>query len=473
MAGSNQQALAANSATSAGSKEYLSSSVSFDRLKTVQDKPFASLLKIENQQYFTPLEDQPELNRANMVSIRFLGTRALEENGRVLFGSNIVFSSQMTESTTVFGVNEFYFDLPFQNGTSQNLTFGRKLQDWSDLDRFWNLGMFESKLYTDTLRLESQGLTGAFFHQEGEVGKVLLFLTPISIPNQGPEIKEENGSIKVDNRWYQTPTNEFSFQNNQNKIDYEIDIKDRLALANHSAASAQLGLGTRQSGFWSTASYARKPINDLILARQNYLRTDSATVSATVRPEVAYHEIFGANAGYAAESWNVSIAYLADAPETKLPDQDWLVQKPLPFFAYGAHLGLDLNTWFQDGRVAIDYMKIYGGGIVDVDSKGVPDDITFLDQRFTFTHPIRFQLQSRLLTFGRKYLKGAASYLYEMDQKGSLVKVELAFHQSEKLIWNLGADALGVENGVSDSSTGFLNRFKANDRAYGGATYVF
>lgn len=452
------------------------SSVQFEDMRDRSTHPFQTMISVENQQYRVSLPEQPDLDYSNAVSVRLSGAKDVSSSGWTRFGTNMVFSTQMSKSTTVFGLNEFYFQFPLRAfELEDDVSVGRRLQSWSDLDRRWNLGVFESRLYLDSLRTESQGLTGLFYKAEGRRGSFLVFATPVTIPSQGPEISEEAGVIQVDSRWYQAPTKEFQFQNSKRKIDYRIDIRDRLALAQNGGAGFKVGIGDETSGPWVSGSYAYKAMNDLVLLRENYLSTqDDGEVKVTVRPSVGYHSVYAANMGWTSEGWNASLAYLSDIPEPKQPEAGWISQNFQKFSAYSAHLGMDLSFALRDSRLSVDYMKIHGGRVEDINSQGEKDDLTFMDRRFNFYEPFRVQFESRIFSWGRQVLSGATSYLFDSEQKGSLVKAQLSLQQRDSILWFAGVDILGVEDSTAEnSSTGFLNRYRSNDRTYAGMSYAF
>ena len=455
---------------------YGTSTAQVNERKFRSEEGFTSLLSVENQQYQVQLPEQPELNQSNSISLRFSGTHGVFQSDATKFGTNLIFSTQMSKATTVFGLNEFYLSHSLKLlSQDEEFSIGRRLQSWSDLDRNWNLGVFESRLYSDSLRTESQGLTGVFYQARGPKGSLILHATPVTLPSQGPEISEEAGVIRTDSRWYQAPTKEFQFQNSKKKIDYRIDIRDRLALAQHSGVSAQIGWGEESSGPWVTGSYAYKAMNDLVLVRENYLSTQGdGEVKVTVRPAVGYHAVYAVSAGFTAKHWQGAISYLSDAPEEKLPEAGWISQSFQKFSAYSLHLGWDTSFLLRDSRLSASYLKIFGGGIEDVDSQGQRDEITFMDRRFNFYQPLRVQFETRLFSWSRRILSGATSYLYDYEQRGSLVKAQLNLLNRNSLRWFAGIDILGVEDSSAENtSKGFLNRYRSNDRTYAGMSYVF
>jgi hypothetical protein len=120
----------------------------------------------------------------------------------------------------------------------------------------------------------------------------------------------------------------------------------------------------------------------------------------------------------------------------------------------------------------ISYLRVDGGAIQDIGSDGKPDDINLYDQRLKFTNAARIKIQGELARFFRRPLVTKFSYLYDKDQRGSMVNTEFLFYPTQEWALVMGADFLGVDD-ESFKPTGFLNQYRANDRVYGGMTYVF
>jgi hypothetical protein len=65
-------------------------------------------------------------------------------------------------------------------------------------------------------------------------------------------------------------------------------------------------------------------------------------------------------------------------------------------------------------------------------------------------------------------------YLREFDQKGTLINSEFTYYPQTSIALILGADIIGVDDSSETNKDGrFLNQFRANDRFYGGMSYVF
>ena len=350
---------------------------------------------------------------------------------------------------------------------------GRKKKDWSEVDHRWNLGLWQPFLTIDALRPEEEGLTGVFFDYNKKGWEILGMVTPIFIPSMGPDIREEGGGLVADSRWYRAPSRNYDFNNRINTISYKLDIPEQAKLVNNGGVSFLGRLGSKEQGPWIVAAAGYLPVNDLILKRQAFKQTSQDKVDVTVSPDVVHHHIQSMDMGYAFSSVKTSVSYLQDFPETKLPDAEWSIQKLKPVKVYSAAVDFSLaNILAKTIAVQLGYLKVEGGGIEDVLADGSPDDFTLYDARLKFTNAMMVRLEGQLASIYNRPLVTRFKYLYDQDQRGSLLNTEFLFYPNQKWAVVMGGDVLGVQDENYKPSS-FLNQFRANDRFYGGMTYVF
>ena len=122
---------------------------------------------------------------------------------------------------------------------NSNISLGRKKYDWTELDRVWSLGLWQPRYAIDALRPEDQGLTGLFYDYKTENFQFLAFASGLFIPTMGPEVREEDGAIKADNRWYRPP----SRQSGKISISYKLNIGDQMELASQESYALKTRIG--------------------------------------------------------------------------------------------------------------------------------------------------------------------------------------------------------------------------------------
>ncbi|WP_155722581.1 transposase [Bdellovibrio sp. HCB117] len=425
-------------------------------------------IRMEGMQYLTPIPETPNLTYSQLLSARL---SALKETSWVDMVADISGGTFFSRGQSHFVVHEAY--IANHGNTPLKVYAGRKKNGWSEMDRRWQMGLWQPKFAIDTLRPDEQGLTGLFADYNMRGWEVVAFATPVFIPSMGPDIREEGGGLVADSRWYRAPSRDFALNNRVNKIVYELDIPETAKLVGNGAVAMMGRLGSKDRGPWVVASAGHLPVNELILKRKIQMDASEGGVDVTVSPDLTYHDLYSVDMGYAFENVKTSVSYLQDEPTEKRPDADWAIQKLMPLKAYSAAIDFSLNNILtRTLAFQLEYLKVEGGGIVDIRSDGKPDDFTLFDARLKFTNALSFRVEGQLASIFRRPFVTRFKYLYDYDQRGSLLNTEFLYYPNQKWAVVLGGDVLGVQDENHNPSS-FLNQYRANDRVYGGMTYVF
>ncbi|AHI06288.1 putative transposase [Bdellovibrio bacteriovorus W] len=445
-----------------------STSASLQRPSKTSDVKFYGQIRMEGMQYFSAVPESPQLSYSQLLSARL---SLIKETSWVDFMGDVSGGTFFTRGQSHYIVHEAFAST---HGKGPNkLYLGRKKMDWSDMDRRWQLGLWQPQFAMDTLRPEEQGLTGLFFQSNNKNWEVLGFITPIFIPSMGPEIREEGGGLVADSRWYRAPSRDYDFNSRINNINYALDIPETAKLVGNGAVGAMGRLGQKEKGPWVSVSAGYLPVNELILKRQNFKDVSQDRVDVTVSPEVTYHSLYSADVGYSWERVKVTASALHDTPMQKSVDQDWSIQQLKPLTAFSAAVDFPVhNLWKNTLVCQVQYLKVEGGGIVDVLADGQPDDFTLFDQRLKFTNALSLRVEGQLAAIKTRPVVTRIKYLYDYDQRGSLLNTEFLYYPNQKWAVVMGSDILGVQDENYKTSS-FLNQYRANDRVYGGMTYVF
>lgn len=424
-------------------------------------------LRLEGMKYFTELSDAPNLTYSQFLSgqLSYIGETSWLENAADI-SAGTFFS--LNQSHLV--VHELYSS---PRTKDYRVYVGRKKNNWSEADHDWNLGVWQSSFELDSLRPEEQGLTGVFFDVNREQWQVMALVTPVFIPSLAADVREENGGLVADSRWYHAPSRQAEVINDKpTPITYQLSIPEAAQLAGHGGYAMFGRMGNREKGFWMASSAGYTPVNQLLLKRNVKYQINS-DVGVIVSPDVTYHSVFSADAGYTAGNTRATVSYIQDNPQVKTPDPDWAIQKLSGLRAYSAGLEWTVPKFFSRSiLMQVSYLRVDGGTIQDIGNDGNPDDLNLYDQRLKFTNALRMKLQGELARLFRRPLVTKFSYLYDQDQRGSMVNTEFLFYPSQEWALVMGADFLGTDDETYKPS-GFLNQYRANDRVYGGMTYVF
>lgn len=442
------------------------SSLSLSEVETLPSQIFGQV-RFENMHYLTSIPDSPQLTNSQLLSARLSMVRERPHYDLAAdFSAGTFFSVRRSH----FVVHEIYASFKAAQTTAY---VGRKKAAWSEMDMRWQLGLWQPRFAMDTLRPEEQGLTGIFLDHSTENFQLIGFASPIYVPSMGPDIREEGGSLVADSRWYRTPSREYNFNTRTNSISYKLDIPAAARLVNNPGSAISMRLGNKSNGAWGVASAGSLPVNDLVLKRKVFKSASADVVDATVSPEVGRHTLVSADVGYTYGDAKISASYLQDNPEEKRPDPEWSIQKLLPIKAYSAAIDFTVAPIFSRSLAfQLSYLKVEGGGIQDIIADGSNDDFTLFDQRLIFTNAVAASVEGLLARIYRRDLVARFKYLYDYDQLGSLLSTEFLYYPTQKVAVVLGADILGVQDENSNPNA-FLNQYRANDRVYGGLTYVF
>lgn len=424
-------------------------------------------VRMEGMQYLTQIPESPQLTYSQLLSARL---STLKETGWFDIAGDVSGGTFFTRGQSHFVVHEAYLA---SHGKDLRFYLGRKKKVWSELDRRWQLGVWQPNFAIDALRPEEQGLTGLFVDYNTQGWEIVGFATPLFIPSMGPDIREEGGGLVSDSRWYRAPSRNYDFNDRINTIQYDLDVPEVAKLTANGGAAMMGRIGNKERGTWITVSGGYLPVNELILKRKNFKNVSEEKVDVTVSPDVTHHLVSSLDVGYAFTQAKVVLSYLMDDPFTKTVDTDWSVQKLEGIKAYSAALDFSLeNIWSKTLAFQVEYLKVNGGRIKDIISDGTDDDFTMFDRRLKFTNALSWKVEGQLATVFNRPFVTRFKYLYDYDQRGSLLNTEFLYYPNQRWAAVVGADVLGVQDENHDPS-GFLNAYRANDRFYGGMTYVF
>lgn len=421
----------------------------------------------ESQQYAAAVPGSPDLSQSQFLS---LGVDYKFSGDSFKLGADAALGTFFKKDQTHYAVYDLFAET-YRGESGWMFSAGRQRKGWSDLDAYNNFGAWQPKFALDPLRTRQQGLSGFFGDFESENVDLLVLYSPINIPSVNPDIREEDGTLVSDSRWNRPTSKTYRVVNNDKPIVYNLKVGDLSKLINHQGYAAKLKLKDR-SGLFADFAWGLKPMNEIILRRDAFAGTTDARVVVKLEPDVGMHEVSTVEAGYKTQRLAFVVSNTIDLPREKLPEEDqWVLQNPLKANISGVLLKVNPFREAERMELALSYAKITGGEIVDLKKDGTRDEITIFDKRYLFYDSFKMSADSEIKKIGTKTLRGYFSYLYDQQQKGSLMTAEMQFIPNPLWAVHIGVNVLGVEQ-ESDDTT-FINQFRANDRVYGGLNYVF
>jgi len=462
----------------AQSSVHLNSSLSIDSIDKQEVKSRTVLngtLKAEASGYTSEIPNRPNLSQSFLttMNVNFQNQSKSGFQSKV----DVTFGKYVDWGGSYFGVQEIYTSYQFSQLASQ-ISIGRKIEYWSQIESDWQLGLWEPKYTLDALRPVNQGLTGVFYKVESDGHDLLIFGAPIFLPTMGPEIREQDGALVADSRWYKTPSRSSLIINKNTELLYSLNVPDLMKLVSKPGMGFRYRYGATGEGAWGSVNFAHKPINSLLLKYDAQLVAASSTGKVTVSPEVGYHNLWGWDLGYYLENGMISMSYIQDDPETIRPETssstDWVVTQPGQLKIYGIHLETSMPLLFSEEEIGVsfDYIRVSEVLSYDVDSQG-GDRGSLFPYRTQFTNAL--SMKGRLMGVLRgKPLMTEFKLVRDFDQKGSIFGVEWNWRPTQSWTALAGIDVLTVDNSTeSNMDPRFINQFRANDRLYTGVGYVF
>ncbi len=349
-----------------------------------------------------------------------------------------------------------------------SVSFGRKISYENQLDRTFNLGLFNPYFTTDYLQYTPQGLLG--LHTETSTDKLKLGLNyyPLFLPNQGAVIKEENGKIVGPTPWIVQTPKSFISNGERRNIHYNLEDNDYSEVVNKSGYTVYLKAEPTTSPVRFQTAYSYSPINEIVLSRNIEADLDLNSL-VNVYPVVRYSEKVNSDIVFKHENMHGFVSYMLDRPQNKLESNNRTVQ----FLSNIEGVGVGFGVQLYNTSLEVSYARFTGGKIIDIDSDGQENDFTLGRQRLLFQEPFKIRAQTEIMLIKRKPFTMEFQWTYDQTQSGSLLSYKAHHEIIKSLFITIGFDLLGVDEVTSKNENSFLAQHQSDDRWTGGLQYVF
>lgn len=360
-------------------------------------------------------------------------------------------------------LNVSWVDAPGSDTTTFAI-FGRKLENWSDVDSSWNLGVWQPLNRFDALRPIEQGLTGAFLGHAAHGFRAFLFASPVYLPEQGPAFVLEDGRFYAQNPWFAPSTDRLIVLNRENEIRYTLDAPSVGSVVGHGAFGTLIRLGSDgvTPGVGLKLGYAHKPRNQLSLPYDGYVDLKSAHVN--ILPRVVYHDVYSFDLGYRGRDWRLSFASLTEMPkeETQVPQGlTGQVLGPVTFVSPSIEMRL-FSSHFWGPKFKFSWLESFEEGTKMVGPLASGGDSPF-GPRSMYRKAFSAEVTSTLYRSWQWSLNQSIRWIEEFAEDSRAVMFDLSM--ASRNSWRLGiyADLLQSRQ-PEDSNPGFISRFRGNDR---------
>lgn len=364
------------------------------------------------------------------------------------------------------------------------LSLGRRLEKWSLLDRNWDLGLWEPLNRFDALRPIDQGLTGAFIEAGTGKLKLVLFASPVYIPEQGGNFSLQNGKFHTSNPWFVEPTDRLILFSETTDVRYDMATPSTGSVISHASGGALMRYGNFDDGFYMQGSYAYKPRNQLATPFEGALNLTDTTAFASVqvKPQVIYHQLSAAEMGYSFNSddrrrrASVGVSALLDVPMNVDPGPNLTFQDldPLLLLSPRIATGFDLSR-AMEAELAVSYLSSTGGGFA---MRGpFASDRAVFGPRVPFREAVAVDGRVTVGKGRRSTFSMGGRWLEELAESGSLLSADASLDFSlngQTQDWRLSVmgDVLGSRLPPNEN-IGYVSRYRGNDRWMSQLRFIF
>ncbi|WP_413568153.1 hypothetical protein ACLWBD_10600 [Bdellovibrio sp. HCB117] len=362
-------------------------------------------------------------------------------------------------------ISEFYV----QSRQNENETYyiGRKRMLWNELDARWDLGVWEPLFKWNPLQPERQGLVGLFYQVDKPYYTLVLFASPLFLPDQGPSFEIENGSFVKGNPWFRRPPESIKIFSEATAIDYNFDRPNETQVVLQNSFGAKISFGDPQS-FRAQLSYIYKPANQLAIGYDGNLDMAQLKGAVELQPQVFYHSLAGMDVSYKVNQVRMGVSGLYDRPNK---DDIFEEQWTHPVFEDAVLLS-PFVEW-TNGRwgVNLQHLDIIGGDVREEGELANPDRAALMT-RYPYKQAQQISLMTNYAFRKNRRLIGKLSITHSDKNQFDLVRLSARFRLSG--IWSLVGEMQMVKAGeLTASNQNEIAQFVNNDRLMLGAAYVF
>ncbi len=397
----------------------------------------------------------------------------LKKQGAFFSNTEITIGTFSTPQSFYYAAPEAYIGY---GDKYASVTVGRKIENLSFADSFYNLGLVQPYMSNDTINFKQQGLVSLAGHAYNGSFGVNAGFNPVFLPNQGPQATAKDGQIVSSNRWAQTAPEKFRFGDQNQEIIYAISDYNLTDILAHTGFYVNAYLGTSQDRPVLNATYANKPVNELALSRETFADISTFKGNVILTPVVLNHQVYSLDLNMDSGLLKTTLSFLADEPQNVKAADSQTMQTLSPLSMASFYAGYNLSSLVNRNlEVYAAYAQISGGEIKDINSDGASSSFSFSSSRSRFKNPVRVGMKSDMFYAYGRAIKADANFTYDQEYHGSLLSAQIQYSPNDQLRLSVGADLIGVETESTSATaqTNYLDQNKANDRITAGVAYAF
>jgi hypothetical protein len=352
---------------------------------------------------------------------------------------------------------------------------GRTQTPWSNVDKDFQTGLFTPRYMEDKLVAAPSALTGVTGQVAAGPVHANLFVSPVFIPEFGPQVNVDNGMLVSRNPWFTPPTPSVRLFEQTGTTNVQYGITAPPTAQTIEQLSVVTGLGWEDNGTYIRGTLADKPMNQLLLSFPFKVLTlqDSTSLDVNIHARSVRHQLYQMETGHDEDGgWHGHLSFIHEQPDTDPVPSDWISQTTTPANIYSGGIGYDLaRSGPKATYLGLSFIKVDGGDAAD---RGpFSGSTSFFERRYHYTKSVKAEFATMLYLKGRTGLRGSTYALYDFDQHGMVWSSAVEYLQQEMRAF-FKVDVMGVIDEASVAvADGFIRTYRANDRVSLGLSYVF
>lgn len=435
----------------------------------------AEYLKLENRQFFNSSKaSYPHGAEGDHTSL-FLSVDEGWNLGRGI-STKVKISDQFsaTENWNYLNIIEVYSQA---SSSRTRYSLGRKLELWSTADREWKQGLFQSRYLEDKLHPVEAGLVGVFVTSKINSLSFTAAFLPVHIPDFGPHSELKNNHFSSKNPWFHAPTDQILIGDTSTEVRYEIvqpDISD-IILNPGVATKVEFENPGWLKGYLGRVAYSYKPIPPLLMGfpsdHQLSVGEYSDYMTVRIHPRVAYSRTLSWDNVLERGPWVTSTSVIYDQPLPHRGPEHFTAQQISSANVFSGAVARRL----EDGgpravQVHAGFIKVHGG---DAQASGRFGSERLFESRFQFLEAYSLGLKTEWRRWFKNPLELESQVIYDRLQGGGVFQIATAYQWNRNWRSHLQVTFMGLVVASAPVSDGFFAKYRANDSAALGVSYVF
>ncbi len=362
----------------------------------------------------------------------------------------------------MFSIKEAQMTHIFENS---ELSYGRVLVDWVEVDRIWGLGKINNRVNFDFFDPGQEGLTGIRFkHSFSRYLMLDVFASYLHVPEMNPALRidSQNRSISSRNPWAEAPERRASLDGSEFDIFYDVNEPSVRDIVLQETIGLNLQFSPTEF-IHLTGYYIRKPENNLTNTANLEIETTEFNAIVDVFPQSYMHQVYGGQltGQFLEKTLDAYVSYVASRPGRK-PAVDSQFEQ------------IDLGLAFQVERQDEEYLGTgfhwrpredfsLSIGYLSRISSFVRTSILAKRPRWTQSVNMAFEW----LATDKLILSGDIKY--DTVTFDRLYMFDLSYRMAQRVRLSTGFNVIGT----TEEADTFWAPFRTNDAVYAAVGYLF